>query len=312
MALAFVPSDAAILCVQAGCVLAPRRPPGVEKLDRFHGPGWALVPIASIVGVIYAIRYVSDTTSWLTDLALVAIPLLAVVALGWAMRGPAAYKPRVAMALAVVPLFLLVWRSPNTLLGQGCGVLLSALSCVTLGVLLAAVAPSGWLKLGIIAMAGADVWLVFSNTLQAPNTQLVVASPGGGLPRLQSESFGSVNMGYGDLFVAAVLGALFSEHRRRQAAVALLTLVLAGAFDLLFFVTSELPATVPVALALIAIEAWQLIERRRSKARDQTAQCFGSPVEAAGGRDSSASEVIASVPRAASSSTSVASSEERA
>ena len=315
MALAFVPSDAAILCVQAGCVLAPRRPPGVEKLDRFHGPAWALVPIGSIVGVIYAIRYVSDTASWLTYLALVAIPLLAVAALGWAMRGAAGSKTRVAMTLAVIPLFLLVWRSPNTLIGQGSGVTLSALSCVTLGVLLAAVAPSGWLKLGIIAMAGADVWLVFSNTLQAPNTQLLVASPGSGLPRLQSESFGSVNMGYGDLFVAAVFGALLSDNRRRQAAAAVLTLVLAGAFDLLFFVVNELPATVPVAAALIAIEAWQLIERRRARGRGSgpsQAQCFGSPVDAAGGRDSSASEVIASVPRAASSSTSVASSEERA
>ena len=40
-------------------------------------------------------------------------------------------------------------------------------------------------------------------------------------------------------------------------------------------------------------------------------QCWSPPV-AAGGRDSSASDVIASVPRAASSSTSVASSPERA
>ncbi len=40
-------------------------------------------------------------------------------------------------------------------------------------------------------------------------------------------------------------------------------------------------------------------------------QCWSPPVDA-GGRDSSASDVIASVPRAASSSTSVASSPERA
>ncbi|HEY1833974.1 MAG TPA: hypothetical protein VGG08_06015, partial [Solirubrobacteraceae bacterium] len=35
---------------------------------------------------------------------------------------------------------------------------------------------------------------------------------------------------------------------------ALLTLVLAAIFDLLFFFISELPATVPVALALIVME----------------------------------------------------------
>ena len=48
-----------------------------------------------------------------------------------------------------------------------------------------------------------------------------------------------------------------------------------------------------------------------SSSSGMTAQCGSSPV-AAGGRDSSASEVIASAPRAASSSTSVASSAERA
>ena len=46
-------------------------------------------------------------------------------------------------------------------------------------------------------------------------------------------------------------------------------------------------------------------------AAERGAQCGCSPV-AAGGRDSSASDVIVSWPRAASSSTSVASSEERA
>ena len=105
-------------------------------------------------------------------------------------------------------------------------------------------------------MAGADVWLVTSDLLQAPNASLVAAAPGGGLPQLQSETFGSVNMGYGDLFVAALLGAVLAGSARRQGLGALLTLVLAGLFDLLFFVLDELPATVPVALALLAMEAW--------------------------------------------------------
>ena len=63
--------------------------------------------------------------------------------------------------------------------------------------------PPGWLKLGILAMAAADVWLVLSDLLQAPNATLCRApAPGSGLPQLQSELFGSVSMGYGDLFVA--------------------------------------------------------------------------------------------------------------
>jgi hypothetical protein len=313
VALGFIPSDAAVLIVQAGVVAAPRRPPRLPWIERMSGPAWAAIPIVSVVGVIFAIRYVSSTATGLTWLALVAVPLLAALALGWAAHGG-----RWWLALLFVPLFLLAWLDRTTLVGEGAGTLLCALSCVSLGWLLAAVAPPGWLKLGILAMAAADVWLVLSDLLQTPNDALVSAAPapGSGLPQLQSESFGNISLGYGDLFVAGVLGGVLAREGRRQWSVGLLTLVLAGLFDLLFFVLSELPATVPVAAALIVAEVyvWQRARRGRSRARERgggaEAQCWSSPVEA-GGRDSSASEVIASFPRAASSSTSVASSADR-
>jgi hypothetical protein len=295
--LPFVPSDAGLLALQAGVVASPRLAPGLNLLDRFRGRGWAIVPLGSLVGVIFAIRYASDTANWLTYLALVAVPLLAAVALGWAMRGA-----RPALALLVIPLFASTWASQSSLPGQACGAILCGLSCVTLGVVLGAVAPARWLKLGIVAMSAADIWLVASDLLQSPNSTLVAAHPAGGLPSLQSETFGGANMGYGDLFVAGLLGALAASDGRRQRGAAWLTLGLAGVFDLLFFFVDELPATVPVALALGAVEGWRLWRRR---------QCLPSPVEA-GGRDSSAREVIASVPRAASSRTSVASSADRA
>jgi hypothetical protein len=306
--LAFVPSDAVMLAVQAGVVAAPRRPPEIPWIRRLSGPAWALIPIASIIGVIFAIRFTSSTATGLTWLALVAIPILAAVALGWAGHGG-----RWWLAGVAVVLFVLAWASKTTLWGQGAATLLSALSCVTLGWLLGAVTPPRWLKLGILAMCAADVWLVASDLLQTPNTTLTAAAPlphsGLHLPQLQSEQFGSVLMGYGDLFVAGLLGAVLAREGRRQWPVALLTLVLAGAFDLLFFVVNELPATVPVAVALIGGEVWLWSEARRRRRSGEAAslQCWSSPVEA-GGRDSSASDVIASLPRAASSSTSLASS----
>jgi hypothetical protein len=58
-----------------------------------------------------------------------------------------------------------------------------------------------------------------------------------------------------------VLGGVLIAEGRRRTGVALACLVIAAAFDLLFFVTDELPATVPVALALIAAE---LAQRRRA------------------------------------------------
>jgi len=298
MALAFIPSDAAVLALQAGVVAAPRRPPEIPWIKRLSGPAWALIPIGSIVGVIFAIRYMSSTATGLTWLALIAVPILAAVALGWAAHGA-----RPWLALLAIPLFVLAWASRSTLWGEGAAALLSALSCVTLGWLLGAVTPPGWLKLGIIAMSAADVWLVASDLLQTPNNSLIAAAPlpGSNLPQLQSELFGSVSLGYGDLFVAGLLGAVVARQGRNQPAMALVTLVLAGAFDLLFFVINELPATVPVALAVVVGEVWVWARRRRGR------QWGSSPVDA-GGRDSSARDVIASLPRAASSSTSVASS----
>ncbi|HEY2769319.1 MAG TPA: hypothetical protein VGI87_02075 [Solirubrobacteraceae bacterium] len=259
MALAFVPSDAGLLVLQAACVAAPRPAPKIALFDRLGGRGWAIVPIASIVVVIFAIRYVSSTATGLTYLALIAVPPLAAAALGWACRGSTPWG-----AILAIPLFLLAWLDKTSLAGQAAGSILAALSCVTLAVLLAAVTPPGWLKVGILLMAAADSWLVLSDLLQAPNATLVAAAPGGGLPQLQNVPFGTAIMGYGDVFVAAVLGAVLARSSRElQWRAALLTLVIAGLFDLLFFVLNELPATVPVALALIVVEVGGWLRRRR-------------------------------------------------
>ena len=281
-------------------VLAPRRLGAEDRLGRLaarlQSRWWALVPLGSIVVVIVAIQAASGVADGITWLALIAVPILAAVAFGWAVRGA-----RWWLGVLMGPLLALAWLSPTTLWGEAAATLLTAFSCVTLGVLLAGVCPPSWLKVGIVLMALGDSYLVLSDLLQAPNNALVAASPGPGLPQLQGITFGDVLLGYGDVFVAAVLGGVLAREGRLQWPMALLTLTLAGLFDLLFFVLAELPATVPVALALVVGEGWRWRRRR---------QWGVSPV-AAGGRDSSASEVIASVPRAASSSTSLASSAER-
>ena len=104
-------------------------------------------------------------------------------------------------------------------------------------------------------MALADAALVISDLLQRPNNALNAAHPAAGLPRLQSAVFGSAVMGYGDLFIAGVLGGLLAVTvgRSLQLRAAALTALLAIGFDLLFFFVDELPATVPVALALVLV-----------------------------------------------------------
>jgi hypothetical protein len=251
MDLPWNPSIVALDAVQAALVALPAV--GLPRgLERFAGRWWALIPPVSIVAVVYGITALPGLADGLTWLALIACPPLAAVALGWAMRGA-----RPAWALAAIPLLVAAWIWSDALGGHLCALALSALSCVTLARLLVGVAPRLLIKLGILAMAAADAWLILSDQLQQPNSTLVAAAPPAQLPRLQVAIIDPSAMGFGDIFLAAVLGAVVAAEagRAAQLRVAALLLVLAVAFDALFLVLDTLPATVPVALALLVYEA---------------------------------------------------------
>jgi hypothetical protein len=253
--LPFALSIGVLSLAQAALVAAPR-PATSPLLTSLRNRSWALVPPLSIALVVAAIALDSASARFLTYLALFAVPPLAALALAALVRGS-----RAPLALLVIPLFALAWASRGSLGGETAALALSALACVSLGWLLACIVPSRWLKLGIYAMAAIDAWLVGSNLLQEPNAILNATSPGG-LPRLQLAAFGSAAMGFGDLFLAATLGALLAADRRLQLTAAALVAILALAFDLLFFAVDSLPATVPIALALATLE---LLERRRAR-----------------------------------------------
>jgi hypothetical protein len=234
--------------VQAALVAAPRAP-STRLLRRLQSRWWALVLPLSIVVVISAVALESASARFLTYLALVAVPPLAAAALAWLLHGA-----KIRLALLAIPLFALAWAAEGSLSGATAALVLSALACVTLGWLVACVVPPRWLKLGIYAMAAIDAYLVFSNLLQEPNSVLNAAAPAADLPRLQLASFGSAVMGFGDLFVAAALGALLASDHRLQLRGAALAAVICPAFDLLFFLVDQTPATVPIALTLAALE----------------------------------------------------------
>jgi hypothetical protein len=260
--LSFGVSIAALSIAQGAVVSFPRSPPAT-RLRALRGRAWAVVLPLSVLGFVLAARAVEHASvQGLTYLALIAVPPLAALALGWIVRGA-----RPLLALLVVPLFALAWADRGGLAGESAAVLLSALSCATLGALAASVTPARWLAAGIVAMAAVDTALVISDELQRPNTALNAAHPAAGLPRLQSAVFGSAAMGYGDLFIAGALGGLLAlgASRALQLRGAALTAALALAFDLLFLFVDELPATVPVALALVVL----LARRRRSPGRPQ-------------------------------------------
>jgi hypothetical protein len=262
--------------VQAALVALPSPRPRPGWIERLRSPWWALVPALSIAVVIGAIEISPSSADALTYIALVAVPPLAAYALGALVRGS-----RPAWALAGVALFALAWAAPHSLAGEAAAMALSGLACVTLGWLLVCGVPARWLRLGVYAMAVIDTVYVSSDLLQEPNAVLNAAAPAAGLPRLQAVHFGSALMGFGDLFVAALVGCLLAAESRwpngdghgsagdlgperaldLQLIAAALVAALALAFDLLFFTVDELPSTVPVAVALA------LIQWRRSVGR---------------------------------------------
>jgi hypothetical protein len=256
MSKEFVLANSVLIAAQALLVALPAG--GIpERLARFGGPSWsALLPL-SIVVVVVAIALEPAVADGLTWLALIAIPPLAAVALGWAARGA-----RPALALLAAPLLLLAVADSGGLAGDACAAALTALSAVTLGRLLATAVPRLALKAGIVAMAVTDAIVVFGNQLQGPDAVLNAAVPLRGLPRLQYLDLHYASLGYGDVFVAAVLGSVLAVERRSQPRIALLVLAFSIAWDALFFVVDTVPATVPVALALLGSEATRALGAR--------------------------------------------------
>jgi hypothetical protein len=249
MTARFIAADAVLISAQAGLVALPGA--GVPRwMRRFAGGWWALILPLSIAVVVGAIELIPETADALTWIALVLIPPGAALALGWAMRG--ARWPYAALA---APLLILAWADVDGLPGDAAAAVLTALSCVTLGRILAGIVPAAWLKAGIVTMAIVDSILVFGNQLQAPNAVLNAAIPTPGAPQLQYLDLHFASVGYGDVFVAGVLGGVLALERRPQWPAAALVLICSILWDLLFFHYDTLPATVPVAAALMILES---------------------------------------------------------
>jgi hypothetical protein len=252
----FSSDNLALTCAQAACVALPAA--GLPAwLERFRRPSWALILPLSIAVVVGAIALIPSTADVLTWVALLLVPPGCALALGWAMHGA-----RWWLAPLAAPLLALGWTMQDERIGQAAATILIAGSAITAGRLLAGAAPLPLLKLGVLAMATVDAILVFSNNLQAPNAVLVAASPGPGLPQLQSASFGLAGLGYGDFFAAAVVGAILAAERAPQIAAAIGMVVVSLCWDQLFLIYDVLPATIPPALVLIAVEVWR---RRRNR-----------------------------------------------
>jgi hypothetical protein len=250
----FSADNLVLIAAQAACVALPAA--GLPRVtDRLRSRGWALVAPLSIVLCVACIELVPSTADVLTWVALLLVPVGCALALGWAM-----HRSRALLATLAVPLLALAWASQDSRAGQLATIALIAGSAVTLGRLLAGAAPLSLLKAGVYAMAAIDAWLVFTNRLQPANAVLVTAVPAPGLPQLQSTSFGDAGLGYGDFFLAALVGGVLAAQRGPQLRAAVAVLAASLLWDQLFLVYDVLPATIPPAVVLLGCE---VLRRRR-------------------------------------------------
>ena len=216
-----------------------------SSLRALRHPLFAAVPLLALLGVVLWLRAKPDDAGALAEIALLAVPLLALIAA--ARTGLVAFTLVVAMVLITV-------RDHHSIAGQIAALGLIAASCTVLGALLVEVTPARWLGLGIAATAAVDLVLVASGFLAPATLALNSAGVTDSLPQLQRVELGPLTMGYADLFLPALVGALLATRARTRHWVALLTLCFALAAGLVFLVADRLPATVPVALALLVVE----------------------------------------------------------
>jgi hypothetical protein len=216
-----------------------------KPLQALRHPLFALVPLLALVGVVFWLRAAPEGADLLAKVALLAVPLLALVA---------AWRTGRLALLVVVAMIVMTWRDGHSLAGQIAALGLIAASCTTLGALLVEVTPPRWLGAGIAATAAVDLVLVASGLLAPATLALDSAGVAESLPQLQRVELGPLTMGYADLFLPALVGALLATRVRTRRWVALLTFCFALAAGSIFLVADRLPATVPVALALLVVE----------------------------------------------------------
>jgi hypothetical protein len=230
---------AGLCLVQAGAVTLPGR--RLRLPAALHGRAWALVLPGVLVAFVVALGLDPSLATRLAELAVVT-PVLALLA-------PLVAERR--WMVAVVAVCAVVVSPEHGELGGLARAVTIACACALLASLLAAVAPSRALRAGLVALVVLDVVLVVSGDVGTTSQALHQAAAPGGLPSFQDATLGPATMGYGDLFGAAVLGALLTSEGRSRHVAAALVLGCALAFGLLLIVFTTLPATVPLLAGLL-------------------------------------------------------------
>ncbi len=207
-----------------------------------------LVPALLLAAGVVILDFVSGGPRALALLATFGTPVLA--AAGGVLAGRRwwwLWPP------AAAGLWLVAWLA-HGLVQDTAGLVLVALACLAAASGAGRVLPASSIRIGLVALAALDVILVWGTTSvnRATTTLETVVLPhaaGTPLPSLQQVTFGSALMGWLDVLAPALLGVVVAGGREKYGA-AVATGIAAGLWGLLFFVTPEVAATVPVLAGL--------------------------------------------------------------
>lgn len=226
-------------------------------------PRWALAllaPPAIFVAMVALLARHPDAAQLVLRIATVGVPALAAIA----TKGLA----RRTWPAIVVALIAAAFTFDGELVGQVAVLALLVLSCVAIGSLVPRLGlghPAA-LAAGAATLAIADVVLVALGPVGAASDALESVSTGH-LPSFGEAVVGTVHMGYGDLAIAGIAGAIAARTPGGASRVGLLTLVLFLAEAALLAGPTAYPATLPVVLALAIDALWRWRTERSSPDR---------------------------------------------
>jgi hypothetical protein len=260
------------LATLEGSLVALPKANALEPLRTLRSPFWAALLPGSIVAGTFLPLVMPSMALGLVLMAGVITPLLAAVAVLEVVRGPRTALLALALVLSVIAALISGWE------GQLSATALTALGCLAVGTALARLIPRSWFVLGVLGMCLADVALLASGIGTSAAQLMASATRDVHGPVFSQADIGRVTTDYPDLVLAAVLGG-FLAGRHRQLLAAVLVTVLGAAYGLLLLpIAHLLPATVPIALALLMLES---VDARRAASRAQT-DALASALQSAG------------------------------
>jgi hypothetical protein len=229
-----------------GALVALPRGNALAPLRRLRSPAWAAaLPGGIVVGTFGPLGGHSFALC-LILLAAFATPPLAAVAVLAVIRGPRAALVALALAIGLLAAFA------SGVSGQLAATALTALGALAIGAALARLIPAPWVLAGFACMCAVDVALLAAGVGQPAGA--IIGRVAGGVPGppLDHAQIGHVVLDYPDLVLAAALGGFVAGKRGQFPAAALVT-GLAAMCLVLAPPHAVWPATVPVAITLIAL-----------------------------------------------------------